>query len=126
MWSFRIGLVAVVAGLLACSVPKEPVSLSRSDPSDSTAPEAATAPYTPMLMSEGEVLQPASATRGSGTSSHQHDADGSDAEETAGTYTCSMHPEVNQTAAGKCNICSMPLVPKPADDEKSHRKEPGG
>ncbi len=128
MWTLRLGLITTVAGLLACSVAKEPVSLSPSDPSSSKAPEAAAAPHAPMLMSDGEAVRSASAEEGSGVGphhhAHDHDGEGKDAGETTGAYTCSMHPEVNQSMAGSCSICSMPLVPKPATAQEAPRKEP--
>ncbi len=31
------------------------------------------------------------------------------------TYTCPMHPEVEQDTPGQCNICGMDLVEKKAD-----------
>ena len=35
-------------------------------------------------------------------------------------YTCTMHPEVEETAPGNCPICGMELVEKKTDMETSH------
>lgn len=34
-------------------------------------------------------------------------------------YTCSMHPEIERDAPGKCPLCGMALVPVASTEERS-------
>ena len=41
---------------------------------------------------------------------HNHDAAAEPGAQSAGSYTCPMHPDVNRAGPGKCPICGMKLV----------------
>lgn len=49
---------------------------------------------------------------------HEHDED-----EKAGTWTCSMHPEVQKKEPGECPYCGMALVPVERSVEKPAHRE---
>lgn len=41
------------------------------------------------------------------------------------TYTCPMHPDVQQHRPGKCPKCGMPLVPRQGDGKMTHERREG-
>ena len=43
-----------------------------------------------------------------------------------GTYTCPMHPEVQQDKPGKCPKCGMALVQKSSDSAHAGKSQAGG
>jgi hypothetical protein len=106
-------VAGVLAGLLTtgCAATTPPPRFSAVSPADAEAPEADTPPASPTLSGEAsleakevskEGTKPAADHQGHGTP----DAQGPTTE----TYSCSMHPEVRQSAPGSCPKCGMPLV----------------
>ncbi|MGM0557221.1 MAG: efflux RND transporter periplasmic adaptor subunit [Myxococcota bacterium] len=54
---------------------------------------------------------------------HQH-AEGEGGEEGSTTWTCSMHPQIQQDEPGQCPICGMDLIPASSDDDSGETLEP--
>jgi hypothetical protein len=91
--------IALVAALIlaGCATTTPPPRFAPVSPADPDAPESAPPPPS-SLASEPEARTPSPAPAPAPAAA----ADGS--------YTCVMHPEVRQSAAGACSKCGMALV----------------
>lgn len=56
-------------------------------------------------------------------SGHQH-AEGEGGGEASTTWTCSMHPQIQQDEPGQCPICGMDLIPASSGDDSGEVLEP--
>jgi Cu(I)/Ag(I) efflux system membrane fusion protein len=54
---------------------------------------------------------------------HQHAEEGGGGEEST-TWTCSMHPQIQQDEPGQCPICGMDLIPASSGEESGETLEP--
>lgn len=61
----------------------------------------------------GRYLLPAEDPASSSAASHEHDQVPVESET---TWTCSMHPQIQQPDPGDCPICGMDLIPMSSDD----------
>src|SRR5262249_42477868 len=93
---FRVYVLAVIAGCTARALPP----LAPTHPASPDAPEAHVPPPSTSLATAGAL--PARERR------------------QATTYTCPMHPEIRQRAAGRCPRCGMDLVPADGAGGKHH------
>ena len=110
--------VALFSGLLlsACAGTTPPPRFSTLDPADPTAPESAVEPQSPVLQPPSEQATAAPAASGStpmGPDHHMEPSSGQPSP-TADVYSCRMHPQVKEPKPGKCPICGMTLVKRPA------------
>lgn len=118
-----------LAVLVACfsEPPRRPAAL---DPSNPNAPESAVISPSASSASSVEGNEPAAtehhhqaqapAPAGSGKSPGSAQPAPS-AKPGAGTvYTCPMHPDVTQSAPGRCPKCGMELVPRAPEGEHQH------
>lgn len=106
---FHLAAFAIIAG---CAVRPLP-ALTPTHPASPAAAEAPASPPSATLTA-AEGLPPidsdtAPAAMATGHGAHQ--MPGSMTAETAGSYTCPMHPEVRATRPGRCPKCGMTLSP---------------
>ncbi len=131
-------LAALVAslGLAACASVPPPATRSPGNPAHPEAPEAATPPLSPMLMTEAEPAYvsptagpdphaghgmpmagedaPTSPARGASTGHEGHREAGPPAAGSQeASYACLMHPHVKSDKPGTCPVCGMALKQKP-------------
>lgn len=85
-------------GAIGCVGDPLPQSHSPRDPANPEAPEVAMPPATP--------ARPMPDSMGSARASEMTASD------PGVIYTCPMHPEVQESAPGRCPKCGMTLVPK--------------
>ena len=91
-----------------CAATTPAPRFSSESPADPTVAEGVESAPAPMLTGSGELAEKSPAPPSPAGHEH-HGTAGS-----ATTYTCSMHPEVKASEPGKCPICGMVLVKKPA------------
>ena len=99
---------------VACASVPPPATRSPQNPAHPDAPEAATPPLSPTLMTEPEpglALPEATAGAHATHEGHGQAPPGAQAAAQAeAPYTCPMHPDVKAVTPGKCPICGMTLV----------------
>lgn len=95
-----------VQAIAACSPGPMPVSASKTDPSNPSAPE-------------GVATDINTGNRAAHSTTTEHDAHQGHDHRTAADsglqldmYVCPMHPEVTSKSPGLCPKCNMKLVPK--------------
>ncbi len=90
----RIQLIACALIALGCSseIAERPVASDPTNAASAEAPYRCPAPYEP------DSLLGASAPKSKA--------------QPAESYTCPMHPEINQSQPGQCPKCGMTLVPR--------------
>jgi hypothetical protein len=106
-------LAALSISACASGPPPRPVSV---DPANPDAPVLA-------IQRASTALDPEIPSRGptaKASSGKQKDAEPA----SAALYTCPMHPEVVQDAAGRCPKCSMDLVPEAPKGDSSGKQPP--
>jgi hypothetical protein len=118
--AIAVPLLALVA--MACASVPPPATRSPGNPAHPEAPEAATPPLTPMLMSEREAAaSPAAAgpEPHAGHADHRPtDAAPADDGSAEGPHVCPMHPNVTSHTPGTCPVCGMALVERKPEDPK--------
>lgn len=136
--AFAVPFVALVA--TACASVPAPATRSPGSPAHPEAPEAATPPLSPTLMTgaapafvpptggtdphaghampmPGEAPPATPAPKaGASTGGHAGHHEGGPAPAAAGSaegsYACPMHPRVKSDKPGRCSVCGMALVKK--------------
>lgn len=114
----RAIVVPFLAALaVACASVPPPATRSPQNPAHPDAPESATPPLSPTLMTEPEPgLASPEAIAGAHAMHQGHGQAAAPpaqaATRTEAPYTCPMHPDVKAEAPGECPICGMTLARK--------------
>jgi rubrerythrin len=116
-------LVAIALGGCAIALPPAPLS----NPADAHAPEAATGPLRPKLLTTTRTFFSSAADDREQTAKRhdmremQHDMKAmnqmSKMQSSESYYTCSMHPQIHEPKPGQCPICGMTLIKESAAPE---------
>ena len=102
--------VSTVLLLTGCAATTPAPRFSAVSPADEDGPEAATPPPAPALAGEPEAQAPAPPGNAPKPAAG-HEGHPAAALSPAGqSYSCPMHPEVQQRSPGSCPRCGMRLV----------------